>query len=509
MIFSKRFGIRLYIIFAICTLIIPIGLLSVLLPESAPELIMPLVLGLVLLMILSFILYRIVSYLYHFVMQINDKDSPFKQSAAIINLIKFMGVMPLYQQLEKLAHEYKLLHRKNQMLLNTKQADDLLRKKCPVAEDDAISLSNDYKLENFMHISAKTIRDLTKADSCSVMLYDEEIDALKIVASVGLSPYMARRFTLKPGEGIAGKAFQEHKSIMVEDVAKDSRFVISPKQQNAIQALYSVPIEASDRCIGVINIDTKAPLSEDKCKLTEDIAYQISIAIKNALLFKSMEELATKDSLTGLYNHRYLHQALAKEIERALRYSHPLSLVILDVDNFKQYNDNYGHMLGDYLLKEIGQVIRESLRTTDVLARYGGDELAVILPETGGESAYTLLERIRKRISEYQLITPEVLFNISNEFTNEDANLLIKSNTFWNSLFGWLKRANIYSQCSKQRPPAKVTLSAGICSLSKTVISKEDLIKKADIALIKAKRIGKNQICIYNSDLRDVSKATG
>ena len=504
--FSKRFIIKLYILFAIFTIIIPIGLLSVLLQEAILELLTVFLLCLVFLLVPTFIIYGVFSDLYDYIKEINNKDSAFKHSAIMMHLAKFLGVIPIYEQLEGLAHEYKMLYQEKQLLFNTIQFDALKCEKPLIIEDDTISLSSNYNLNNFIDTAIKTICYLTKADSCSMMLYDEEIDALKIVASAGLSPNLVEEFILKPGEGIAGKVYQEHKAIIVEDVTKDSQFVFSSKQTRACRALYSAPIKTPDECIGVINIDTKTPLPKDKREIVEGIVNQISIAIKNAHLFKSMEELAVRDSLTGLYTRRYFNQVLAKEVERAVRYSRSLSLVILDIDNFKQYNDNYGHMVGDYLLKEIGRTIQDNLRSSDVLTRYGGDELAIILPETDKHSAYALMERIRRRVSERHLITQEVLFHISNEFINENSeDLLIKSNTVWDKLFGWLK---IAGHGTKHYPPAKVTLSAGICSLSKNIISEDDLIKEADNALLKAKRKGKNNICICTCDHRVYSKAT-
>jgi signal transduction protein with GAF and PtsI domain len=114
------------------------------------------------------------------------------------------------------------------------------------------------------------------------MLYDDEKDVLKVVASAGLSTYLLEKFILKPDEGIPGKAFQERKSIIVEDVTRDPQFAFPTKQTKASKALYSVPLKTSDECIGVINIVTETPLPEDKCKLVAAIASQMSMGIKNA-----------------------------------------------------------------------------------------------------------------------------------------------------------------------------------------------------------------------------------
>lgn len=496
----KRFEIRIYIFIAVFCLILPVIFISVLLPESESKLILTLLLGLVFLVIPIFILTLIISSLYSFVKKINGTEkATHEEPVFLIYFIRLMGFMPFYHQLKQLSSKYRVLYLENQMLYNNLEKD---KEHSDILYKTTDSLVSSYKLNNALDVSVKTIYDLTKCDSCSIMIFDKKKGLLKNAAFVGLSKDVMDKVVLKPGQGIAGKVFLDKKPILVKDISKDSQFKFPQEQKVTFRSVYSVPLVTSDKCIGIININTKTPLPEDKCRLVETVASQISMAIKNALLFKSMEELAIRDSLTGLYNHRYFKETLAKEMDRALRYKRPLSLVIMDIDNFKQYNDNYGHMFGDYLLKEIGRVIQNNLRTSDVLARYGGDELAVILPETDEESAYTLLERIRKKIFKYQLITPEVFSNTGSSINKKTNNLLIRSSTIWGRILRLLKKVNHSAQTHIDNDHnVNVTVSAGICSLSKTIISKEDLIKKADEALLKAKRIGKNQICIYGTGL--------
>jgi diguanylate cyclase (GGDEF)-like protein len=116
-------------------------------------------------------------------------------------------------------------------------------------------------------------------------------------------------------------------------------------------------------------------------------------------LSRRLRHLAYRDSLTGLYNHRYFQEELAHEVERAQRYGHHLSVLMLDVDRFKQVNDTYGHLMGDTLLSYVAQLISAKVRSSDVAARYGGDEFAVVLPETDQEKAMAVAEKLRKAIS--------------------------------------------------------------------------------------------------------------
>lgn len=168
---------------------------------------------------------------------------------------------------------------------------------------------------------------------------------------------------------------------------------------------------------------------------------------------KELEELAVKDGLTGLFNHRYFYDSLGKEIKRAERYKTDLSLLILDVDDFKHYNDAHGHPEGDILLKKLGEIILETLRNVDITCRHGGEEFSVILPQTGKEVAAVTAERIRRAIQEYK-------------FAFEDS-----------------------------QPLGDVTVSIGASSFPVDSTAIDNLVKKADDALYMAKREGKNRIC--------------
>lgn len=178
------------------------------------------------------------------------------------------------------------------------------------------------------------------------------------------------------------------------------------------------------------------------------------------------EHLATVDGLTGLYNHRYLQQRLIQEIQRANRTGSKLSLILLDIDYFKHYNDSLGHPAGDKLLQQLAKIILSCVRTIDVVARYGGEEFAVILVDTGAQDAYEVGERIRASVEQY-------------EFDGRE-----------------------------NQPNGKVTISLGIASYPENAFSKDDLIKLADDALYKAKYISKNKVVLYYSVLDELKSGT-
>lgn len=167
-------------------------------------------------------------------------------------------------------------------------------------------------------------------------------------------------------------------------------------------------------------------------------------------LNKQLTEIAVRDGLTGLYNHRYFQEILVKEASRASRHSRDLSLLFLDVDDFKKYNDTYGHQVGDTLLKQLSQIITSAMREGDIVARYGGEEFVVILPETDLMYALRAAEKLRKSVEAYPFRGKE------------------------------------------SQPHGKVTISLGVASWVEGSTTASSLIQQADKALYRAKNEGKN-----------------
>jgi diguanylate cyclase (GGDEF)-like protein len=162
------------------------------------------------------------------------------------------------------------------------------------------------------------------------------------------------------------------------------------------EALVMLPLVANGESIGLIELMAKGPieLDADRLSLARTIANEASIALENARLYEEARALADRDPLTGFYNHRYLHERFGQEAVRARRARRPLSLLMLDLDDFKLVNDTFGHVLGDDVLRWTAELIRRTLRASDVPARYGGDEFAILLPDSGVDDAALTAERL-------------------------------------------------------------------------------------------------------------------
>ncbi len=196
--------------------------------------------------------------------------------------------------------------------------------------------------------------------------------------------------------------------------------------------------------------------SSEDFQFVETLAASMMTIIKNYQLYERQVQLATTDGMTGLYNHRFFQEALGREISRSRRYGAPVSLLYMDIDHFKKFNDKYGHQVGDEVLKLVSRTIRRNLRDSDVPCRYGGEELVAILPDTKLEGAEVAGEKIRKSIEALR-------FPVDNRMV-------------------------------------KITISVGVATYPLNATDKEGLIEAADEALYRAKEGGRNQTVLSAAD---------
>lgn len=232
----------------------------------------------------------------------------------------------------------------------------------------------------------------------SIMLLDGDAEDLILVAAHGLRE-SEMRIRFRVGEGLAGWVVRERRTARVEEAASDGRYVAKDAQATPILSIVCSPLFAGGNVVGVLSVhsgDRKLTGREEE--LCELVATLISAEVQKHRL----EQLALTDSLTGLGNRRRHDQTLAIEVSRAARYGHALSLIVFDVDGLKSVNDSRGHHAGDALLRTFGRRLRGMVRRPDHLCRTGGDEFALILPETGLEGARILAERARAILADWE-----------------------------------------------------------------------------------------------------------
>jgi diguanylate cyclase (GGDEF)-like protein len=251
-------------------------------------------------------------------------------------------------------------------------------------------------------------------------------------------------------------AVHEKRPVTVSDIRTDPVYGewLRIACDRGFSSFLAVPLIVQDRALGCMNLYTidRHEFVGDEIQLLLTFASQAAISIENGRLFEETRQLAITDPLTGLANHRQFYDQLSREIRRSTRYRRPLTLLMLDLDHFKAFNDRYGHLAGDQALRETADVLRQNARSVDLLARYGGEEFAIILPETDLERAAAHAERIRSAVA-------------SHVFHSQETGLV-----------------------------HQVTVSIGVAALTLATRKIEDLVHDADQAMYRAKAGGRNRL---------------
>jgi len=296
------------------------------------------------------------------------------------------------------------------------------------------------------------------------ILLDEGKKAGVVHKISGPSPELAQGFEFPINTGLYSYCLQKRRIVSIPDFqqyeSKYYRFAPEEGRNPALRSLMIFPITDDEyRCPALFSIESDQP-NQFTGELEQTLATLIdnaSVAFTRAMLYQRMERLATTDGLTELNNHRHFQELLAKELERSRRYRRPLSLLLMDIDHFKSFNDTYGHPVGDLVLKEIAACIRKSIRINDIPARYGGEEFVVIIPETDEKGAMVIAERIRKTIESH------IIKSLDREL--------------------------------------RVTISLGCASFPTHSEVQAELIESSDKALYWSKEHGRNQVTIYKQGM--------
>lgn len=316
-------------------------------------------------------------------------------------------------------------------------------------------------LKKLLQYILKQAIDIASAEKGSLMLYDLESNRLNIRVLAGLadvdyqdkvnnSEIKCRSF--KPGEGIAGLVFSNAQPMIVNNIREDSLFIES--ESSYVRSIACIPMVVYNDVIGVINVTNKKngqKFTEQDIKMLKAVADQAAVAVNKAQLW----DMAVTDSLTGLYVRRYFMVRLQEEIYRAERYDKTISVIMADIDRFKDINDTYGHDVGDRALEAISQFLQKNIRDVDIVARYGGEEFVMLIPDADTDAAFSLAERLRGELARFS--------------------------------FDHL---------------VQITISLGIATYPTDGTDIDDLIKKADAAMYAAKKAGRNTSVKYADTIR-------
>lgn len=304
-------------------------------------------------------------------------------------------------------------------------------------------------LNKLIDFIIKGIVSILEVERCSLMLLDETTGELCIKGAVGLDHKIMRESKVSLGEGIAGLVAKERKPLLVKVIDADGRVGRENLPSYRTKSFLSVPILLDQKLLGVVNVTDKKTHEADvftdlDLRILLAIVRQSAVAIENTELYKELKYLTVTDPLTHLYNYRHFLKTLDYEIKRFRCFHRPLALLIMDIDDFREYNENLGIPEGDSLLQKVGEILNANLREVDIICRYASDEFVVILPEAGILEAKAVAEKIRMSVADLNL-------------------------------------------------KKKITLSLGVVS-SVENMDRHDLILKADTALSEAKKLGKNRV---------------
>jgi diguanylate cyclase (GGDEF)-like protein len=314
-------------------------------------------------------------------------------------------------------------------------------------------------------------RELLQADRASLWVFDEASNEIILRAAAGLSSEVGADTRTRLGEGISGKVLESGQPLVVENVDKSESGPAPAARNYRTKSFISYPLTIGERKIGLLNVTDKSSggtFNQIDLSLLEIIGPQIAVALERAEWqgrATQFQLMSITDPLTGLLNRRYLEERLTEELNRSKRYGYSMSCLMIDIDDFKQYNDRNGHQAGDVALKITAHSLKAALRSADIACRYGGEEFCILLPQTSVTEAGVIAERMRQKVTETDY------------------------------------------PYGKWQPMGTVSISIGISTFARHIDTAESVIAAADRALYNAKRQGKNRLEFYVDNLTGTASA--
>jgi diguanylate cyclase (GGDEF)-like protein/PAS domain S-box-containing protein len=282
-----------------------------------------------------------------------------------------------------------------------------------------IALTSGRDLEKILKTMHEQVQLAAPTDVFYIALYDDKTGEISFpLWYEGQKYYQVPVRSIRQTASLTGYIIETRKTVYFEDTLAPDFKPPAPLIRSGgkpARSYISVPMLLGERVLGVISLQNYLPnvYSPDQVHMLETVATQASIAIENARLFAQMEQMATIDPVTELFNRRQLILLASREVERALRYDKNLTAMMIDIDHFKHVNDTYGHAVGDQALYAIARLCKQTMRSIDVIGRYGGDEYALFLPETDLENARQAAERLRQGVDGLEIRAANKLIHIT------------------------------------------------------------------------------------------------
>lgn len=338
--------------------------------------------------------------------------------------------------------------------IHAEQATEKAMNRARALKQTLDELSSQLDLSQVLRRILVSLKTVLNFDSATLFLRENE--KFKIVAARGFQNTTRLIDRTFPANDLLLREIQMVKApIILDDVQNDPRFE-NWEGSDQIRGWMGIPLIRHDEFIGLMTIDNYNPgaYTQEDASLASSFANSAAIVIENARLFDQTQQMALTDALTGTYNRRYFYELAQKEFARSKRYQNPMSIILIDIDHFKNVNDQNGHLAGDHVLMQFVQRIQDELRSSDVLARFGGEEFIILLPETNLEEATYVAERLREVTAHYPF-------------------LLVTAQIF-------------------------ITISLGVSCFRFTTQSLDHLIDESDKALYEAKQFGRNLVRAWN-----------
>lgn len=329
-----------------------------------------------------------------------------------------------------------------------------------------IMLASAANTEQTLALIMQSAIGLMNMAAGTLALYDEEHSMMETKVIMGFEKTAIApvnfEWKVRP-MGLTNHILSSERPTVIEDMSEESTFDTAPLLKLGIRSLIAVPLKVEGKIMGILYVDDFTPrkFTEREINTLNLLAAQAAAAIDKAILLDKAETLAVTDELTKLYNHRYFLRTLEKEIKRAKRYGDELTLLMIDVDYFKNYNDTWGHLKGNIVLKTVADILSHSARESDIVARYGGEEFSVIISNAEEGQAAIVAERIRQEVYDHP-------------FPGEE-----------------------------KQPGGKLTISVGLGTFPFDGSEPSSLIECADKALYRSKALGRNIVTAFRQTMNE------